>query len=382
MKILILYSSLSDQSIISKAVAYLKAQKDINALTDTTKAGSIITVKDFATSTVANMLTYCGTTLVDNTYDDIYRCLPVSAGGTNYTTMAYDHVAALDAKLKTAKRGTVVISGAALDSNATATEFIIPAADSPSATEDYYTGMYIKTTETTAVFRYISNYVGTTRTGTINTSTTALTTTEAYVIYTNAHIWACGDASSTKNACRVAWELLFPGVTVNPVISVLGGYGSGFQAHKEYTVTADSFTQTTVLKAAYWTAAVYDSGTYYIGIESATTGAGQTCRIASNTAGVITLGDNGFKTLPTGTLVFQITPGENFLLYDKYLPYAIKTYLAAHTDDNQKVFNEMFDRYNMRYNAATSFRENKAVIDDYAMKGKAIFDAICAGIVS
>ena len=123
--------------------------------------------------------------------------------------------------------------------------------------------------------------------------------------------------------------------------------------------------------------------TVYIAAETATTGAGQIVKIASATANVITLANGGFVTLPTGSLVFQVTTGTNMILWDKYLPYAIKTYLALDTDPINQIWHDILDRYDMRKNAtATSFMPDWATLQEYAQFGKAIFDAKSAGVVS
>jgi hypothetical protein len=382
MKYLIFYSSALEQSIISKEIAYLKCESDIAQSTSTSKAGSTITVKDVAGVTTGDMTTYIGT-LASDVYSEIYiTCLTNVTPATS--KLSFDQIASLDAKLITANKGTVVLAGT-LASNSTATEFVIPSGDSPSAVDDFYNGMYLKTVGTTAVYRYIKDYTGSGAVGVINTSTTALTTTETYTIYTNAHIFDYSAASSNKNACRVTWDALFPSTIVNPIVSMLGGYGSGFQPHVKITKTATAVAAGSISDTGEFTAAAYDGGSYYVGIESGTLGVGQIRRVVSNTADVLTLENSVWDVVtPTGTVVYQLTYGNSFTLYDKYLPYAIKTYLSANNDKTHATWREMFDRYGMSKidPVAKSFTPNFALIDEYAAKGKAIFDAICAGIVS
>lgn len=381
MNFLILYNSASEQSVISKAIARIHAWQLLkNASVTGVQAGNSITTKDISTLTTGNMLTYIQG-LTANTYDKIYVCVPTSSGGTNYTTLPYDDLALLNTLLKTAAQ-TAITTGT-FQGNSTVTQFVLAASD--TAIDDYYKGMFLQSAGTTVVSRYITGYTATSKIGTCATTTTALTTTSTYTIYSAVNLILIGDPVSNENACRVAWTTLYPLVVPNPVVSVMGGYGSGFKPHFLYALTADSFNATTVTKSGAFTNYLtqLNSGLYYLAVETATTGAGQIVKIASATANVITLANGGFVTLPTGSLVFQVTTGTNMILWDKYLPYAIKTYLALDTDPINQIWHDILDRYDMRKNAtATSFMPDWATLQEYAQFGKAIFDAKSAGVVS
>jgi len=358
-----IFDSSKEQSILSRAVGLAKYSKnyqitsyDTKGLAESPLASLIATI---AATTHSRVMVHCGT---QATY---------SAAGL----LTYDQIASLDAKLITANKGTVVISGTC-GSHSTATEIVLTGAD-VSTVDDHYNGMYIKTAGTTAVYRYITDYVGSTKTCTVATTTTPITTTETFIIYTNACIDLIGDADSTKLACRVAWDTLFPTVHPPMLIQIMGGYdGSTFAAYKITGVTADSAATSngisTLSKSAYFTASAQIDK--WLGIISGTTGGGEVHQILSNTTGALTLTEI-YKIVPTGTIVFQICDTKEWCLANYSLPYAIKAYLQLDNAKTNKILKSMLDKYNILQNANTK----QAAGDDqlvltYVQRGKCIFD--------
>jgi hypothetical protein len=246
--------------------------------------------------------------------------------------------------------------------------------------------MYIKTAGTTAVYRYISDYTGGDTTCTVGDTSTAVTTSETFIVYTNDHIYILGDASSNENACRVAWRTLFGSDNIPLLVKIMGGYGTAFKNCPKTVATATSVAAGTLTHTSAFTAAAYDGGDYYCAIISASGGnymAGQSRLITSNTVSVLTL-EKDWDYTPTGTVTYAIYPGAH-ILYDKYLDLAIPTYLWDNTATNFDIFKSMLDRYGdiaSQDLVTAQTYQDLATIDDYAAKGKAILDAKNAGVVS
>jgi len=366
------YDSSKVQSILSMNVARLKF--DIS--------GNDVEIIDTVGSNEAAVLVLIDT-LTDDTMHEIAVCTITEASYTETGRMTYDQVAYLDSKLVTANKGTSVRANTC-QANSTVTEIVLDSG--ASASNDYYNGMYIKTDGTTDVYRYISDYVGATKICTVVTTSTAITTTETFIVYTNDHIYTIGDASSTQNACRVAWTTLFDSDNIPLLIGIMGGYGSGFKNCPLTVLTANSVAAGSLTDTSAFTAEAYDNGGYYCAILSASGGnymVGEAVEIASNTVSVLTLKENWTVT-PSGTVTYAIYFGTS-VLYDKYLEYAIPTYLWDDSAANFAIFKSMLDRYgDIEKQGLTSAQtyQDVATIDDYAAKGKAIMDAVSAGVVS
>lgn len=366
------YDSSKVQSILSMNVARLKF--DIS--------GNDVEIIDTVGSNEAAVLVLIDT-LTDDTMHEIAVCTITEASYTETGRMTYDQVAYLDSKLVTANKGTSVRANTC-QANSTVTEIVLDSG--ASASNDYYNGMYIKTDGTTDVYRYISDYVGATKICTVVTTSTAVTTTETFIVYTNDHIYTIGDASSTQNACRVAWTTLFDSDNIPLLIGIMGGYGSGFKNCPLTVLTANQVGSGSLTDTSAFTAEAYDNGGYYCAILSASGGnymVGEAVEIASNTVSVLTLKENWTVT-PSGTVTYAIYFGTS-VLYDKYLEYAIPTYLWDDSAANFAIFKSMLDRYgDIEKQGLTSAQtyQDVATIDDYAAKGKAIMDAVSAGVVS
>jgi hypothetical protein len=375
-KILNIYTTLNLQGILVKAVATLKYAP----LPTLNSAGSLTSVVNedlvgLSTGNIATLMTTLNS--AGALYDYVNICVP-SQTSTATNKLTYDQIAKLDAILKTGSQGAVnnIVIAGATQTNSTNTNIVL---DSGASTvTDAYKGKYIVTGG--GVYRYITGYDGSTKICTVVSTGTAITSADTYTIYSSPNINIIGDASSNQTACRVAWTTLFPTVNIPVIISMNGGYGSGFQPHIMVTQTATSAAAATLTHTANFTANAYASGTFYVAIESATTGAGQVKRIISNTANVLTI--EPWDVVPTGSIVYQICSGPEFVLYEKYLPYAIRTYLATDVAKTNKDFQQLMDQLNTIPNGDTHPQYNKTLLHSYAQKGKAVFDAVCAGLVS
>ena len=300
-----------------------------------------------------------------------------------------DQVASLDSLLVTGSKGTVVTSGTC-QSNSTVTNIVLAAG--ASAVTDYYKGMFIKTAGTTAVYRKITAYDGSTKIATVATTTTAVTTTETYTVYTNSNAHIVGDANSNENAIRYAWNYFFTtaGETLSIgtsnkdiplIVNLLGGYGTGFKEYRVTALTADSFNATTLTDASPAIVASAEIGKY-LSVVSATTGAGQTVKITSNSTTVYTFSGGWPVATPTGTVVYQVSDALNFALWDNYLPYAILTYLSQDTGAVHVAWNQLLDRYNKLGGSGSDIAYDLDLLTTYAQRGQCIFQAKALGIVS
>jgi len=122
-------------------------------------SGASMTFKDFKGLTTGNITSYIGG-LTANTYHSIYVALPSSA--TNATnTLMQDYIAGLDVNIIAANRGSVnnQVNTGTCQSNSTTTNIIL--ASTASAVDDYYKGMFIKTTVGgVSTYHYCTGYTG------------------------------------------------------------------------------------------------------------------------------------------------------------------------------------------------------------------------------
>jgi len=225
---------------------------------------------------------------------------------------------------------------------------------------------------------------------------TAVTSTSTYIVYTQPYIYVVGDPVSSETSTRAAWLTLFPSVKViPPLVSLMGGTGSGFQPHFMVTQTADSFTISSVTKSGAFTnyLPMLNRGTCYLAVESATTGAGQVVQILSATANVLTT--TPFNVIPTGTLVFQVCSGNGFCLYEQYLKYAVETYLGNFAlASTVTAFQQLLDMLNVIPGKPTIIGTgaptkgslmptyNATMLKMYGDRGRSIVDGINAGYVT
>ena len=357
------YNSANAESVKAAQVArkYFKTKK------------YTITKYDTATKNEGAMLTLIDTITVNTLTECIIAC-PTQATYSAAGSLTYDQVAYLDSKMITASKGTVVKAGTC-GANTTVTNIVTAGG---STVNDTYIGMYVKTAGTTAVYRYITAYTGSGTIATVATTTTAVTTTETYTVFSLNKIKVVGNASSNKLAMRVAFDLLFPNKDVPMIVVLLGGYGSTFKPYIESTVTATSANTTTLTHTSHFTAHAYIGK--YVAIESGTLGVGQIRKITDNTVTVLTL-DSSW-TAPTGTIVYQISDTKEFALWNKYLPLAIATYLTADTAEIDHQWDLLLDKTNAADKPTRTMVGDDALLKLMADRGKVIFDAKCAGVVS
>ena len=366
----IFYDSTSVQSILSWQVSRLYFKTNGYTITSVDTAGC-------NQSALANLIS----AITVNTLTAVAVACGTQVTYSTTGKFTYDQVASLDSLLLPAQKGTVVTSGTC-GSNSTVTNIVLTGA---SSVDDTYNGMYVKTAGTTAVYRYITDYTGSGTIATVRTTTTAVTTTETYIVYTNVNIHLVGDASSNINPCRVAWYHFFTtdgiatyGKHYPLIIKLLGGYSSTFEQYIVTTATATSANGTSLTHTGQFVAHAYKGKV--VAIISATTGAGQMDVISDNTADVLTL-TNGW-TAPTGTVVYQVSDTLDYALWDNYLPYTIDTYLAKNTSSINATWDQIFDKYGKIAGKQKELDGDISLLKTYADRGRCIFDAKAAGIVS
>lgn len=282
-----------------------------------------VTVKDCNGVSTGDLTTYIGT-LVANTYDKIHVLITAdTSGGTG--KISHDQLASLFPKIKTAALPTATLASAANGANATVTEVVFTTG--ASAVDDAYNAMIavvdVGDLHSSYLYRYIKDYVGTTATATVNTTSTAVTSTDTSAIYNI--ITATGPIylHTVATAAHSVFSTLYPSMGLPRLISELQASTSEYIS----TATADSAANTSgvgsLTKADTWTAAEYTGGDYYVGIRSATLGAGQIRKIVSNTVSVLTL-DAPWDPVPTGSIVYEITLNRWRCLNDYFLAFAMR----------------------------------------------------------
>ena len=370
-KVLIFFDSSDStgQGVLVKEIAKLKY-----TVTDAT-----VTVKDTVGLSAANIVSYINT-LTPASYDDV-----VIAQRVDGTYMTYDIVALCDKLLKTAKKGTSVLAGTC-GTNSTATHAILTGG---SAVDDTYNGQFLKTTiGATTVYNHITDYTGSGTIAVITSNSPAITDTSTFVVYTNVHVHVLGEASSNEKACLVAWNNLFSGKRAPLIVSLLGGYGTGFSYVTEYGVTPTSVATTSGVSTLTHTshfAATNSYKWYWLGIEAASNsgGAGYIGQILSNTVSVLTL-DRTYRVVPTGTITYQICDNKDYCLASSFLPYAIATYLQLEDTATSAIWIQLLDMYNTRGsgNIKNMYKTDESVLKGYVWKGRSVFDAKSYGLVS
>lgn len=307
------------------------------------------TIKDIKSTTSSNIDTWIGT-LTDNYYTDIFVCSSIATTATN-NQMSQDQIALLDTKLIAASKGSVhaVVRANSCQTNAVATNIILDSG--ASASDNYYNGMYIVTAGTTVKSRYIADYTGSSKTCDVVTTTTAITNTETYIIYTLTNIHLVGNVDSTtgKTAAYQAWEICYPTTEVPVAVQYIGGYlfalqhgtasaaGAGTLTLATTVSTGDSLTQT-----EYDTAGWLDDA--YVYIYSSTLGAAQVRKISSwggNAGSYVATLESNWDVTPTGTIVYRVVQDAGKFNADKAMDIAIRTYMA---DPTKVVARQIFEK--------------------------------------
>lgn len=370
---LIIYSSAKGQSnsVMSKAVSYLHCKPE--------NASGSVTIKDLSGLSTGDIASYLSG-LTANTYDSVYVACATAASAA-VSKLTNKQVATLESNLKAGSKGSTnnVVKVGTCGANATATEIVL--ASDASATDSAYVGMYLKTTVSgTSTYHYITAYNGTTKVCTVASTGTAVTDTSTYVLYTSPYIYVVGDASSNETSGRVAWRTLFPNVQFPVLVSMMGGYGTGFSPAFLLGRTATSAAAATLTETGAFTAGQFNSGTWYVSVVSATTGAGQTRRIISNTANVLTI--EPWDATPVGAVTYSIYSSSDYCLWDKYLPYAVSVYLSKDTAQINTAFQRLLDNLNVLPKGELTPSASASLLKMYADRGKVVIDAINAGHVT
>lgn len=374
----IFYNSTGVQTVIGMQIARFHAQLQ----------GYTVTLTDMAGKNASQMLSAIQAVSA-GTMTAVYVAMETQATYSSAGKITYDLMAEVDNCLITASKGTTIVSGAC-QSNVTATEIIL--ATTASGSDDTYNGKYIRTAGVTAKNRYITDYVGTTKTVTVATTSTAITSTETYVVFSlSSKCYMIGDASSNINSCRVAWTTLFPTKTIPHLVQLMGGSGTiatglngvtdgvtTFKPLVEVTVSATSAASTSLTHTSHFTASAYVNK--FVGIESGTLGVGQVRQITSNTVSVLTV--PAWTTTPTGSIVYCISDTYEYCLGHILLPYAILTYLADATSDVLAQWTKLFDKYGTISKSSTRLDGDLDLLKTYIERGRCIFDAKCKSVVT
>lgn len=293
------------------------------------------------------------------TIDEIVVAMPSNTFG--YANLA---------ELSTIVDPTEVTTGTA-QANATATNIVL--ASSASAVDDFYNGMFISVG---AHYRLITDYVGSTKTCTVATTTTAVAS-GTYSVYTQPDVKF---APLTTFTCKVLWNLLYPTFSPPAIILYLEGIMGAYATISASTYDANTITAS--YTAHRWiarTAGTVEGEDWYVGLYSGTNAIGQIKKISDNSATVVTLAE-ALSPVPTGSISGYIGRRAH-LLWDKYLGYAVATYLGSSSSIG--IWRQLIDKTdNLNGGTDRVCLADDDLIQEYVDKGKIIYDAIAKGIVS
>jgi hypothetical protein len=274
------------------------------------------------------------------------------------------------AELSTIVDPTEVTTGTA-QANATATEIVLESG--ASSVNDFYNGMFINVG---AHYRLITDYVGSTRTCTVATTTVAVAS-GTYSIYTQPDVKY---APLTTFTCKVMWNLLYPTFSPPAIILYLEGIMGAYATISASTYDANTITAS--YTAHRWlarTAGTVEGEDWYVGLYSGTNAIGQIKKISDNSATVVTLAE-ALSPVPTGSISGYIGR-RAYMLWDKYLGYAVATYLGSST--SLATWRKLIDKTdNLNGGTDRVCLADDDLIQEYVDKGKIIYDAIAKGIVS
>lgn len=354
------------------------------------------TAKDITGVTTGDITTYCGTTLVDATYTDIFICATTQLAGAT-GVLSFYQVALLIPKMISTRRGTIERTGTC-QTNATVTDIILDAG--ASAVNDYYNGMFIVTAVGIVKQRYITGYTGASVTAVVSTTTTAVTDTSTFIVYSSLdYIYQLGNTSAVngKTACAQAWDLFYTGITYPKLVMALGGYlnvlcSGTATAVAAGTVTLDATGATRGLgdRLSLVEMVVADSvKDCYVYTYSATTGACQKRKITTSTvtASVCTLESN-WDVTPTGTVLYRVVSHDDWRVFaDRAFDIYVRTKWfdidAANTMyEVEKCIDQYLQLRNSYLSAGEAVAQDDFFIDDTILKcANFAFAADALGIV-
>jgi len=345
-------------------------------------AGETLETKDLNSVTTGDITTWIGT-LTDDNYDKIHILVNanVTAGTGVLSKLQYS---LLVEKLDQTAVNAILLPEAegTCQSNATATDIILASAQTEA--DDYFNDMIVVTAGTTVKARVINDYTQSSDTCTVDTTTTAITTTETYKIFTVVQMEASlmPVYAETYEGPEV-FSALYPNMTNIPLI--VGEMGA-MPASPCLTATANSVATSggvsTLTDTGNFVAGAYDDGTYYVGIRSSTTGFGQVLRIISNTADVLTL-DGNWDPLPVTSIVYEIVDNKRLALARYFLQFAFRHLVADPSDQNKinEVMNMVSKNLAIGADDTLTFQDLVA-LEEFKAKGQTIMRAIGMGITS
>lgn len=287
------------------------------------------------------------------------------------TEQAVDLIAKLVTANQTGSTGANVTGTA--QANSTLTNIKLAAAD--TGANDAYNNMIIATTGDVEVFRLITDYVASTKIATVATTGSAVDASEDYTIYTTDHLHLVGHTYDSEKACKRAWDEFYSNQTQVPVIVSMMNDASTLFEKTDLTATGSGTNY--IEDTSEFTADAYANGEYYLAITSATTGAGQIRKITANTVTKVTV-ETAFDITLSGTIKYQIVHRNIFVLWNKYLPYAISTYLNLNDSETNRIWAKILDQYEdiegQSLSTNKKYWQDLETLNEYIQKGKAIFD--------
>jgi len=341
-----------------------------------------VEVKDINGVTSGDLTTYIGTLPAD-TYDKIHIIATVNEAGAT-GGVSFDQLAALFPKLKVDVRAEAkFFDPVSAASNATATTIILTG--TVSSANDFYNNSIavidVGGTGSSFLYRNVKDYVGSTKTLTVNTTTTAVTTTDKVAIYDLAAAGLYFNPAAAT-AAYDTFHAMYPDTTTPVVVEQLrAGAGSIV-----LTATANSVANTggvaTLTDTGNFTANAYDGLEYFVGIRSATLGAGQIRKIISNTADVLTT-DSPWDVVPTGTVVYEIVDLRHKCLDEYFLAFAILFFCGGvFTKQKLNMFVRLID-LSKDMNASTKYTfQDLELYERFLEIGETIMVAKGAGITA
>lgn len=377
--ILIAYTTATADSLLAAAQHYVYAKA----------AGATVTLYDITGVSTGNITTWAGTTLVDNTYDEIYLdCLCDTTAASATVDCAQQYL--LRAKLKTGNQGTL----SALHTNADTFSSNTIGLTGLGWVVDAYKNAWVMIYSGTGAEQIATVASNTATVATIwgTFSTTPDATSDFYTI-TGMKLFMCGVAHTTtayksiKSITELAWAAVYPSNTVPLIGSFLGGE-PGYALYTSTSTTLAAGTLTCSTASADWTTDCFKG--MYCQIYSASTNSYQYAKIASNSTTVLTLTlDDATHywsrhLTPTGNAVFKIVGTLSEVFNDLYIKYYILTYLSDLTSST--VLAEYVDLMDTHLNLNTlsakmsPIQNVKKIQGTIIPTGKRMFDVLVAGV--
>ena len=357
-----------------------------------TDNGHTLTVYDIVGIITATLTTYCGTTLVDATYDAIYITAPCEATsqttpvGTINCTQQY----ALRAKLKVASQGTL---SALIEGATTHTATTIGDSAITDWTTDLFVDEHILITAGTGANQLSRVKSNTTTVATIRGIFYAVPdATSDFKTCVGMELYLAGKADTNTSAIlgvtERTWTALYPDNTIPLLLSYFAGY-PGYAVQQGTTCTSIGIK---TLEHTAQFGSVDSKAGMYVQIYSATTNGYQWGLIESNTANILTLvlrdATHGWNllTTPTGTPAYKIVNQLSDIFNDLYAKYYILTYLTdlsstAVLAEFKRII-DVNDTLAILPAGFASIQDVDYIHDTILPTGKKMFDALRLGVTA